>query len=119
MGSNHEHLANAVEMLLNHVDMRSDDRAGIVAQLTLARKVDSAPAGKPAAGGRPEKADSPDEIQAATEMLNWLDDRDNLSEWESGFVSSLRDGLEKYDCLTKRQQAKLQEVFDRCGGPPF
>lgn len=38
---------------------------------------------------------------------------DGLSTWESGFASSLRDGLKKHGSLTDKQRAKAKEVLGR------
>lgn len=59
----------------------------------------------------------------ASEYLTMLDDCEErearLSEWERGFVESLRDQIGRGRQLTSKQSTRLDEIWERVTSRPF
>jgi hypothetical protein len=51
--------------------------------------------------------------QAAQDMIKFLTEVDGMSDWESNFVQSVKDGWGKYGSVTEKQYSQIQKLADR------
>ena len=51
--------------------------------------------------------------QAAQDMIKFLTEVDGMSDWESNFVQSVKDGWGKYGSVTEKQYSQIQKLVDR------